>query len=416
MKGKIDTELLAKLAPKEKPFEVFDESDKSKGMILRVEPSGRMGYFCVYHIDGRKRRYKIGDAKTMTLGQARKLFIIKSGQVAEGKDPGEERKRKRIEQKKAKSRTVGGFFELEYLPWLLTERKSGKATGKRLKSCFEWLFNKPLHEATPFLLQSWQKKKLKAKRSAHTVNRDMVALKAMLSKAVEWNFLEKNPLSNMKRAKAADNSRVRYLSPDEEKQLFAALDQREADGRAARIRFNEWRRQRHLDPFPGIADSNYIDHLKPLVLLALNTGLRRGELFSLEWRDIDFLHNRLTVRAAASKGAKIRHIPLNANSRDALKRWQKQPGDSVLVFPGKKGNRLDNISAAWRKLITDAEVEDFTFHDLRHDFATKTLKAGADIVTVSKLLGHSDLKMTLRYSHVTDETLTAAVERLPANG
>jgi integrase len=238
----------------------------------------------------------------------------------------------------------------------------------------------------------------------------------MLSKAVEWNFLEKNPLSNMKRAKAADNSRVRYLSPGEEKQLFAALDQREDDGRAARIRFNEWRRQRHLDPFPGIADSNYIDHLKPLVLLALNTGLRRGELFSLEWRDIDFLHNRLTVRAAASKGAKIRHLPLNANARDVLKRWQKQTSDSGLVFPGKKGNRLDNISTAWRKLITDAEVEDFTFHDLRHDFATKTLKAGADIVTVSKLLGHSDLKMTLRYSHVTDETLTAAVERLPANG
>jgi integrase len=245
----------------------------------------------------------------------------------------------------------------------------------------------------------------------------MVALKAMLSKAVEWNFLEKNPLSNMKRAKAADNSRVRYLSPDEEKRLFTALEKRENDGRDARSRFNEWRRQRHLKPLPEITKNEFIDHLQPIVLLALNTGLRRGEIFDLEWSDIDSLHNRLTVRAASAKGAKTRHLPLNATARTILKRWRKQNSDTTgLVFLGKEGKRLDNISSAWRKLVLDAEVGGFTFHDLRHDFATKTLKAGADIVTVSKLLGHSDLKMTLRYSHVTDETLTAAVERLPANG
>jgi integrase len=319
--------------------------------------------------------------------------------------------------KAAKGKTLGGFFKLHYRPWLDTERKSGKATAARLENCFEWLFDKPMSELTPFLIQGWRKKRLEDGRSPHTVNRDLTALKAMLSTAVEWGFIENHPLAKLKRAKAGDNARVRYLLPDEEIRLFDAIAKRETEGREKRARFNAWRLQRHLDPLPEIPEDQFIDHLQPLIILALNTGLRRGELFSLEWSDIDLLHNRITVKAAATKAGKKRHIPLNATAHDILKRWQKQTSDKELVFPGRPqkdgiSKQLDNISTAWRKLITDAKIDGFKFHDLRHDFATKALKAGADIVTLSKLLGHSDLKMTLRYSHVTDEALTAAVAGL----
>jgi integrase len=351
----------------------------------------------------------------MTLEQARRLFKVKTGHVADGKDPGEERKRKRIERKKAKSRTVGGFFEFEYLPWLLTERKSGKATGERLKSCFEWIFNKPMTEVVPFLLKGWCKNRLDAGRSPHTVNRDLGALKAMLSKAVEWSVLEKSPLAGMKKIKAEDNDRVRYLSSDEEKRLFEALDQRETDGRAARTRFNKWRQQRHLEPFPEIAENEFTDHLQPLVILALNTGMRRGEMFSLLWSDINTSDNLLTVRSSTAKTAKIRYIPLNAKARDVLKRWKNQTSDTGLIFPGEEGERLDNVKTSWGNLKTKAELVDFRFHDLRHDFATKTLKAGADLVTLSKLLGHKNIEMTMRYAHVTDDALVAAVEGLSVN-
>jgi integrase len=180
--------------------------------------------------------------------------------------------------------------------------------------------------------------------------------------------------------------------------------------------------KRHREPLPLIPDGAYVDHLMPMVLLALHTGLRRGELFSLEWRDIDFLHNLLTVRAAAAKGAKTRHVPLNAAARDVLQRWQKQQKKATgqkelagFVFPGKAGNRLDNISSSWEKLVTDAKLDDFTFHDLRHTFATRALQKGADIVTLSRLMGHSSLKMTLRYAHTSDAELRAAVDRLHTN-
>ena len=424
MKARIVVKSICEFTPRDKPYEVTDN-----GLVLRIQPSGVATFYAVFRIDGKNSRYRIGKAGLFTKKNngtysfksvihpdvARSVLKEKAGEAAGGKNPQEERKRIRSEKKAAKSKTVGGFFKLHYKPWLEVERKSGKATAKRIESCFKWLFDKPMMEITPFLIQGWQRKRLKAGRSPHTVNRDMVALKAMLSKAVEWSFLDKSPLLNMKRAKAADNSRVRYLSHDEEKRLFTALEKRESNGREARSRFNEWRRQRHLEPLLEKTDGDFIDHLQPIVLLALNTGLRRGEIFNLEWSDIDFLHNRLTVRAASAKGAKTRHLPLNSTALTVLKRWHRQNRDTGLVFPGKKGARLDNISRAWRKLVAKAEIEDLTFHDLRHDFATKTLKAGADIVTVSKLLGHSDLKMTLRYSHVTDEALTTAVERLSVN-
>lgn len=424
MKAKITVKSIPDFEPQEKPYEVTDN-----GLVLRVQPSGAATFYAVYRIDGKSRRFRIGSAGRFVLNGtgkhtwkadlhpevARTVLKEKLGEAARGVDPQAERQKKRQAEKSAKFQTVGGFLDHHYAPFLVTERKSGKATEARIRSCFGWLLQKPMRDITPFLLQSWRKKQLEGGKAPSSVNRDLTALKALLSKAVELGFIDHHPLAKLKPAKGADNARVRYLSPDEERRLFAAIDAREAEGREARKRFNLWRKQRHLPTFPEIQKDQFIDHLTPIVLLALNTGLRRGEIFNLEWRDIDFLHHRLTVRAASAKGAKTRHIPLNRTALDVLKRWRKQTTGDGLIFPSEKGERLDNISTSWGNLVAAADLEDFTFHDLRHDFATRTLRAGADIVTVSKLLGHSDLKMTMRYAHVNDETLTSAVERLRIN-
>lgn len=428
MKAKISVKTIPDYEPQAKPFEVRDT--ENQGLVLRVQPSGVCTFYAVYRVEGKKQRFKIGNAgQFVDNGKgglsfksgihpdvARTVLREKTGEAAKGNDPQAERKKKRKDEKDKMTNTVGGFFDKVYKPFLEAERKSGKLTQKRIKANFEGMFNKPLADVNPFLLAAWKKKQIAGGKSPITINRDTADLKAMLSKAVELGKIKDHPLAKLKPAKTEDNSRVRYLSPEEETRLFSVLAKREEEGRAARLRFNAWRKDRHLDPLPEIQEGEYIDHLQPLVLLALNTGLRRGELFSLEWRDIDFFHNRLTVRAAAAKGAKPRHIPLNTKARDLLKQWKKQTGGGTFVFPGKEGKRLDNISSSWGKLSNDAELDDFTFHDLRHDFATKTLKAGCDIVTLSKLLGHASLKMTLRYSHVTDDTMTAALDRLAAQG
>ena len=178
-----------------------------------------------------------------------------------------------------------------------------------------------------------------------------------------------------------------------------------------------WREQRGYEPLEA-SEGTYADHLQPLVLLAMNTGLRRGELFNLRWSDIDLDRAQLTVQGAGAKSGKTRHIPL---SRDALKMliaWKDQ-SNGGLVFPSPTtGGKLDNINRSWRALRSGAGLEDFNFHDLRHHFASRLVMASVDLNTVRELLGHADIKMTLRYAHLAPEHKAAAVAALdqPRNG
>lgn len=152
----------------------------------------------------------------------------------------------------------------------------------------------------------------------------------------------------------------------------------------------------------------YADHLTPVVVLAMNTGLRKGELLALNWSDINLQARMLTVRPENAKSGKQRHVPLNIEAMTVLRTWASQVGDSGSVFG------IASIKSSWGTLLTTAEVENFRFHDLRHHFASRLVMAGVDLNTVRELLGHADLTMTLRYAHLAPEHLAAAVEKLAA--
>jgi integrase len=143
--------------------------------------------------------------------------------------------------------------------------------------------------------------------------------------------------------------------------------------------------------------------------------MRRGELFNLKWEDVNFAGKILTVVGETAKSGKTRHIPMNEEALSVLRKWHEQQKESELVFPSNGGGRLDNISSSWERLIDSAQIKNFRFHDLRHDFASKLVMAGVDLNTVRELLGHSDIKMTLRYAHLAPEKLAAAVAKLNAS-
>lgn len=206
---------------------------------------------------------------------------------------------------------------------------------------------------------------------------------------------------------------MRFLEVFEESRLRDTLSAREERIRQERHNANEWRRARGYDLLPDLQAMAFVDHLKPMVLLSINTGLRRGELFNLSWDHVDLERALLTVVGDTAKSGKTRHVPLNTEALTILKAWKAQAANTTgFVFPGRDGNRLDNVKRSWTSLLKAAGITNFRWHDMRHHFASRLVMAGIDLNTVRELLGHSDIKMTLRYAHLAPEHKAAAVARL----
>lgn len=162
-------------------------------------------------------------------------------------------------------------------------------------------------------------------------------------------------------------------------------------------------------------NDQYSDHLYPMITLSLNTGMRQGEVFSLSWADVDFEKKIITIRGTNAKSKKTRHIPINDKAMEALSLWKKHSNNITpndYVFPGKNGERLNNVRKAWLKVIDDARIYAFRWHDMRHTFASRLVMGGIDLNTVRELLGHADYQMTLRYAHLAPEHKAAAVSIL----
>lgn len=405
MRTKITPRVADAATPGLKPFEIHDTD--LRGLLLRVQPSGAKSFIVTW---GRGKRRTLGRYPVMTVAGARVAALAALSESAEHGAPLAVIEANRPAPEKPL--TMDEFISEHYAPWALAHQKAGRATVDALKAVWGDLYKKTLGDVVALDVERIKSKRLKDGRTPATVNRDLDRVRSVFSRAVEWGFLPAHPLRTVKRAKGADNSRVRYLSEEEGQRLRKALADREADRRASRERHNAWHTERGTEGHPQWPADGFTDHLMPLVLLALNTGLRRGEMLGLRWGNINFTESMLTVPAGIAKSRKGRHVPLNTEALGILKRWHKQTDGAGLVFPGAGGARMGHISTAWASLAKAAKLDGFRFHDLRHDFASKLVMAGVDLNTVRELLGHSDMKMTLRYAHLAPQKLAAAVALL----
>jgi integrase len=405
MRAMITQDLVRNLRPEAKPYEVRDP--RLKGFLLRVQPTGVMTYYAEY---GRGKRKRIGPADALAPSQAFQVARTVLAGVVLGDDPAAARR-------EAEAHTLRSFLAEVYGPWAVANLRTHRHTLARLRCAFPDLQGRKLRGINAWVYEKSRTARLKAGVDPVTVNRDLDDLRSALAKAVSWGLIEVHPLAGVKRARVRDNAVVRFLEADEERRLRAALDAREERARAERDSANAWRRERSYPMLPDLRAVAFVDHLKPLVLVSLNTGVRRGELFSLEWRDVDLERANLTVRGQSAKSGRTRHIPLNAEALAVLRGWRDQRAELAgLIFPGRGGDRLNNVHKAWVGVLAGARVENFRWHDLRHTFASRLVMAGVDLNTVRELLGHSGYAMTLRYAHLAPEHKAAAVAKLVRAG
>lgn len=420
MREKITTELIRSLtkAPpaavqaawqKQQAADIYDTLQP--GLVLRARPNGHLSYRA---LAGRGQWQTLGTPKEHTPAKARELAAAVRGDVSKAKALGQEdplaarRARKQMP-------TFDTFVVKHWAPWAREHLRSADSAVASVETILVPAFGTlTLRDITPFAVEKWRTTRLRTV-TASTVNRNTDDLKAILNKAVAWKLLATNPIASLRRLRV-DKARavIRYLDGSEERRLLEALTSRDDRIRAERSRTNDWRTARGYAPWPAIG--TYADHLHPFVLLLLHTGMRRGEAVALRWSDVNLPQTFVTVRGEIAKSGQSRVIPLNATIRDALQEWQRQhpdAGQAELVFPSPKTDDvLKTIKTAWGRLLKAAQVQRFRVHDCRHHFASKLVMAGVDLVTVQSLLGHSDIRMTMRYAHLAPEHRAAAVAKL----
>jgi integrase len=296
-----------------KPLWITDA--EIKNLKLYVGTSGtKVWYFYYRDKDGKKASKKLGLFDSLTVAQARDMAKDIGGRVIRGENVKKEKPVSKL--------TYGDFLHKFYQPWVVTQRKRGQETMKAIKATFEFLLTKPLEDLSSLEIEQWRTKRTNEGRKAATINRQLAALQASINWGVKHELVKENPLTRLGRLQEHDSdTKIRYLSDGERTRLMNALDEREAEMRAARVRHNEWAAVRGYEQMPEL-NGEYADYLKPMVLLSLYTGVRKGNLFSLLWDDIDFNTSTMTLRASVSKPKKTQDLPINSVAVKVLSAWR----------------------------------------------------------------------------------------------
>jgi integrase/predicted DNA-binding transcriptional regulator AlpA len=260
------------------------------------------------------------------------------------------------------------------------KKRSWKTDDYMIKRSVNPFFGEKLiSEITPLEIERWIRWRLEQGVTKITVNRGLQVLKKMFNIAIGEGFTTDNPVRKVRMFSEKDNIKERILTEEEEPRLIEAC----------------------------------VDYLRPVVITALHTGMRRGEILALEWARVDM--EKRTIKVTHTKTDRPRYIEINATLLEVLRRQRIANPTGELVFPSPStGLQMVGVRKAFVRACKAAGIEGLRFHDLRHTFASRLVEKGVDIITVKELLGHSTIILTQRYTHSRNEQRRRAVEKLDA--
>jgi len=327
---------------------------------MRVYRRGKSWYLDI-NFEGKRIRRGIKGARTKTEAQAA-LTAIKSD-ILRGEFKFKEENRILFED-----------FANEYLEYAKDNKRSWKSDRTSLNKLTPFFKDMLLSKITPKHIDTYINKRIKEVKPA-SVNRELACLKHMYSLARKWRLVDENPVKEVKLFRER-KIEIDILDKEEIKHLIEATN----------------------------------GHLRAIIILALNTGMRKGEILNLKWKDIDF--DKYFIFISETKSGVERKIPMNSLVVQALRNIKRE-SEYVFYNPETK-DRIKDVKRSFKTACKQIGIPNLRFHDLRHSAATYMVTGGIDLVTVSEILGHSDIKMTMRYAHPTPENRRKAVNVLAA--
>lgn len=367
------------------------------GLFVLIQPSGLKAFYLRWRRG--ESDLRLGRYPHLTIERARNMALERMGEVAAGGNP----------TAAPKAKTLREFADGKYAETFKAHHpKTWRQHLGQFRRQFEAeFFDLALSTITAKRVREWRTAKLRSGIKPSTINRNVNRLQGCLSAAVADEQISVNPLAGLPQLQVTKSAVVRYLSDQEERRLLDALAKRDDAARAARDRANAWREARDYPALQALQDGDYCDHLTPLVLLSLGTGMRRGSALALEWSHLDRSGSTIRVPGEITKNGEPLISPVHSGLQLVLSRWRAQGPGVGRIFP------VGDPKKAWTGVLASAEIGDFRWHDLRHSFASKLLRLGVPLATISELLGHKSIETTSRhYAHLAIEQKASAVERL----
>lgn len=226
---------------------------------------------------------------------------------------------------------------------------------------------------------------IEKKRANSTINRHIEMLSKMFNLCIDNGLIESNPCRSVGQLRE-ENFKIRFLTKEEEKALYNAIEELENEGK-----------------------DNY-KYLKNIITCALQTGMRRAEIFNLKWSQIDFKEGFIEV--LKTKSGKARKIPMSPRLDVVLKNILVTSNNEYVFINPETNKPYKDIKKAFSTVLQRANIKNFRFHDLRHTVATRMVESGTDLVVVQEILGHSSIQTTMRYAHPVPENKKRAIECL----
>jgi integrase len=359
--------------PGKNKFNLYDTN--IVGFIVEIRKTGGKTYALRYKDPhGRQIQHKIGDAQSISFDKSKNAAQILRSKVVLGEDPSAEKRIKKMVP------TLEEFVRDSYLPFIKTDKRSWQSDVTLLDNHVLPRFGSLyLDKITEQAINDFKQAMLSKDYKMGYVNRSLVLIKYMFNLALKWKIagVTINVARDVKFFQA-NNERTRHLSVDENEHLLAEL---------------------------GNSRNTQLKYIVPLLLLL---GCRKRELLDSQWEDFNLQKRMFRVRM--SKSGKARHVPLSLTAIEILNqlpRWEGCP--YVVPNPATKLPYVQ-IQRAWDTARKAAGLPDVRMHDLRHSMASNMVNSGRSIYEVAKVLGHSQLKTSQRYAHLSNETLLAAVD------